>query len=223
MVAVFVLSVFFLILLIDLAVLKYQGKTHPAFEPVSRQYILAFFDENNITIPSAVFFSKGHTWLKKNSEGLIELGIDLFGTEALGQISILKCAEAGKELKRGAVLFEGIYGNKAVKFLSPVNGVVKSVNPAILGSKIADPYKTWGVQMTSENFDKNRKLFSSGDKALLWMKEEYVRLNNFISSLTSNTELAGVTMYDGGTLSDDIASLSDDKSIKNFEKEFLSL
>lgn len=223
MVGVFVLLVFFFILLIDLAVLKFQGKTHPAFEPDAPLYILSFFNENNISIPPDVILSKGHTWLRKNNAGLIELGLDLFGVNALGQISLLKIAEAGKDVKRGDVLFECSYKNKAVRFLSPVNGVVKAVNQNIINNKITDPYGTWGVQMITENFNRNQKQFLSGEKALQWMKEEYARLNNFINSHISNAGLAGMTMYDGGTLSDDIASSLDAAGIKDFETEFLSL
>ncbi|MCB0753722.1 MAG: hypothetical protein KDC52_19775, partial [Ignavibacteriae bacterium] len=80
MVAIFVLAVFLSVLSIDLIVLKFQGKYHPAFETPSAQYDEPIYDGNVITIPSNLFLSKGHTWLKKNKDGLIEIGIDPFGT-----------------------------------------------------------------------------------------------------------------------------------------------
>jgi glycine cleavage system H protein len=223
MVAIFVLTVFLSIILIDLIVLKVHGKNHPAFEPSIPQYDLTIFDGNSIAIPANIFFSKGHTWLKKNNNGLIEIGIDAFGTTALGRISILKCAKVDKELKRGEIIFEGSYGNKIIKFLSPINGIVKSVNSNIIGKEISSPYETWGVQLISEDFVKNRKLFLLGTDALSWMKKEFIKLKNFIDNHTSNVELAGVTMYDGGTKSNNIVSSLDEHSSSDFEKEFLSL
>jgi glycine cleavage system H protein len=223
MVAIFVLTAFLFILSVDLIVLKIQGKNHPAFEPSLPLYDLAIFNGNIFAIPTNIFFSKGHTWLKKNKDGIIDIGIDAFGTTALGTLSILKCAEVGKELRRGEMIFEGAYGNKIIKFQSPVNGIVKSVNANIIGNKIFEPYETWGVQLISKDFPENRELFLSGREALNWMEKEFIKLNNFIDSHLSNVELVGATMYDGGSLTNDTASLLVDQSGYDFEKEFLSL
>ncbi|MBU0475033.1 MAG: hypothetical protein KKF62_12840 [Bacteroidetes bacterium] len=223
MVAIFVLALFLFILLVDLIVLRIQGKSHPAFEPALSQYDYLVHDGNVIHIPSNLFFSKGHTWLKKNKNGLMEIGIDPFGSTALGTLSILKCAEVGEELKRGGMIFEGSYGNKTVKFLSPVNGIVKSVNPGIIGKKISNPYESWGVQLVSNDSPENRDLFFSGSDALNWIKNEFSKLKYFIDDNSPIVEFVGETMYDGGSLSNDVVSLLLDQSINDFEKEFLSL
>ena len=223
MVAIFVLALFLSLLTIDFIVLRLQGKYHPAFEPSLSQYDFPVYDGNVITIPSNLFFSKGHTWLKKKKDGLLEIGIDPFGTTALGLLSIQKCAEPGKEIKRGSMIFEGSYGNKTVQFLSPVNGIVKSINADIIGKKISNPYKDWGVQLISEDSPENNDLFFKGSEALNWMKKEFIKLKSFITDHSPKVELAGETMYDGGLLSNDAAVLLVDKSVNDFEKEFLSL
>ena len=223
MVAIFVLALFLSLLTIDFIVLRLQGKYHPAFEPSLSQYDFPVYDGNVITIPSNLFFSKGHTWLKKKKDGLLEIGIDPFGKTALGLLSIQKCAEPGKEIKRGSMIFEGSYGNKTVQFLSPVNGMVKSINADIIGKKISNPYKDWGVQLISEDSPENNDLFFKGSEALNWMKKEFIKLKSFITDHSPKVELAGETMYDGGLLSNDAAVLLVDKSVNDFEKEFLSL
>lgn len=223
MVAIFVLVVFLSLLTIDLIVLKIQGKYHPAFEPSLSQYDFPIYDGKIITIPSNLFFSKGHTWLKKNKDGLLEIGVDPFGTTALGALSIQKCAESGEEIKRGSMIFEGSYGNKTVKFLSPVNGIVKSINTDIIGKEISDPYKDWGVQLISKDSTENGDLFFTEGEALKWMKKEFIKLKGFITDNSPNVELAGETMYDGGLLSNDAITLLVNKSVNDFEKEFLSL
>lgn len=223
MVAIFVLAMFLSLLTIDLIVLKYQGKYHPAFEPVLPQYVLTVSDGKVITIPSNLFFSKGHTWLRKKKDGLLEIGIDPFGTTALGTLSIQKCADSGEKIKRGSMIFEGSYGNKTVRFLSPVNGIVKSINNSIIGKKISDPYKEWGIQIVSEDSPENGELFLAGSEALNWMKQEFIKLKGFLTEHSPKVELAGETMYDGGLLTDDAFAVMVDKSINDFEKEFLSL
>lgn len=223
MVAIFVLTMFLLFLSVDLIVLKIQGKYHPAFEPSFSQFDSAIFSRNSFSIPSNVFFSKGHTWLKKNNNGLILIGIDEFGTKALGSLSIINCAAVGKELKRGELIFEGAYGNKKVKFLSPINGIVKSVNENILSKKISNPYETWGAQIVSDEFSDNKEMFLSGREAFNWIKKESIKLKDFIVNHSLKTDLAGATMFDGGSLSKDTISFLIDNSVIDFEKEFLSL
>lgn len=223
MVAIFVLTLFLFLISVDLIVLKIQGKSHPAFEPLLAKFDSSVFNRNSFAIPSNILFSKGHTWLEKNNDGLISIGIDEFGMMALGALSIINCAPLGKELKRGEMIFEGAYGNKSVKFLSPINGMVKSVNENILGKKISNPYETWGVQIVSNNFSDNQKTFYSGTEATNWIKKEYVKLKDFINSHSPQIDLAGTTMFDGGSLSNDMISSLVDHSADDFEKEFLSL
>lgn len=223
MVAIFVLTLFLFLISVDLIVLKIQGKFHPAFEPLSATFDSSVFDRTSFAIPSNILFSKGHTWLEKNNDGLISIGIDEFGMMAFGALSIINCAPVGKELKRGEMIFEGAYGNKSVKFLSPINGIVKSVNENILGKKISNPYETWGVQIVSNDFTDNQKTFYSGTEATNWIKKEYIKLKDFINSHSLQIDLAGTTMFDGGSLSNDMMSSLVDQSANDFEKEFLSL
>lgn len=223
MVAIFVLTAFLFFILVDLVVLKFQGKYHPAFEPTFSQFDLTMFEKNRFVIPQNTLFSKGHTWLKEDENGLVNIGIDEFGMTALGMLTISNCALAGKTLKRGDILFEGNYGNSKVKFLSPISGTVQSVNPDILSKNISDPYKNWGVQLLSKDFSENRDKFFSGNDAVNWIKKEYIKLKSFLDTHALKPELAGETMFDGGTLSNDMLYSLVDKSTSDFEKEFLSL
>ena len=223
MVAIFVLAAFLLFIAVDLIVLKVQGKYHPAFEPAYRQVDLSIFDRNSFTIPSNIYFSKGHTWLQKTKEGLFNIGIDAFANMALGKLSIIICVAEGESLRRGEVVFEGTYGNRKVKFLSPVNGEVKFVNRNIVGETISDPYKQWGVRILPTDFSENSKDLISGKKASIWMTNEFSKLKNFLENDLFETATVGTTMYDGGSLSKDASIALSDKSIADFEKEFLSL
>ena len=223
MVAIFVLAAFLLFVAVDLIVLKVQGKYHPAFEPVYHQLDLSIFDRNSFTIPSDIIFSKGHTWLQKTKEGLLNIGIDAFANTALGELTLIKCAMEEDVLRRGEVIFEGTYGNRKIKFLSPVAGKVKFVNRNIIGKRIPDPYKQWGVKILPKDFSENSKDLFSGQKASNWMDNEFSKLKNFLENYLYETATVGTTMYDGGSLSKDASIALSDKSIADFEKEFLSL
>lgn len=223
MVAIFVLTLFLLLLIVDIFVLKIQGKYHPAFEPQFSQFSQLIYERENFNIPSNVFLSKGHTWLKHNDEGFVLIGIDEFGYNALGSLSILKYAETGKQINRGDILFEGAYGDKKVKFFSPVNGIVSSTNKDIIDNKVKDPYKTWGVKLLSKDFTEHRGNFYTGKDALNYMIKESSKLKNFINNLLPKVEAAGATMFDGGSLTNETVASLAGLSISDFEQEFLSL
>ena len=223
MVAIFVLAVFFLFLVVDLIVLKIEGKTHPAFEPQLAQLSIPIFDKEPFAIPANTILSKGHTWLRPNNDGLVSIGIDEFGLNALGTLSISSCPKKGKLIKRGDILFEATSGNKKVNFLSPVDGIVSSVNKEKIGKRITDPYKTWGVQLLSKDFSENKKIGFSGDDAMYWLKKESIKFKSFINNGLPKVEAVGATMFDGGLIKRELVSSLNEINVKEFEKEFLSL
>lgn len=223
MVAIFVLVLFLTVISVDLIVLKFQGKYHPAFAPSFSPYDLLIFNENNFTVPQDIFFSKGHTWLKTNEDGTINIGIDALGLAALGPNPVMSFVKEGTELLRGGTLMEGGQGDNKIKFLSPVKGTVKAVNKKIPGNENPGAYTIWNIQVTAEDFIENRKLFVSGKQALPWMRKEFVKLKSFLDKRTPHIAFAGVTMYDGGSPSADAVSSVVYKNAKDFEKQFLSL
>jgi glycine cleavage system H protein len=223
MVALFVLAVFIFFILLDIAVLKFQGKTHPAFEKILYLSNLSFLPELEIKVPGNIVFSKGHVWMKKNKSGLIKLGVDEFVNKSLGKISIQNNLYAGKELKKGDILFEGIIGEAKLKFRSPVNGIVKSVNPISYISEISDSYSNWNLEISSADFSAGSVNYFSGSNALNWLKEEFLKLDNFLMNNSIKPELVGITMYDGGKVVDGASAILIKGAAEDFEKEFLTI
>ena len=223
MVAFFVLIIFLSVLAIDMVVLHMRGKYHPAFEPSYNLRDKLIFDKSNFIIPSELFFSKGHTWLRKNDDGIFDIGIDSFGAVVLGTMPILMCADEGIRIKRGEILLEAGKGDAKIRFLSPVSGIIKAVNNNLIGNKIPDAYATWRIKLIPEDFAENGKMFLSGSRASAWMKKEFGKLKEFIDNRSPLIESAGVTMYDGGTVSDDAVSSLVINYTNEFEIKFLSL
>jgi glycine cleavage system H lipoate-binding protein len=223
MVALFVLGAFIFFIVLDLAVLKVQGKTHPAFENILSITDLTILPEMEIKVPDSVALSKGHMWIRKNKHGLVEVGTDEFISKSLGNITIQNNLVIGKEVKRGDVLIEGILKNKKIKFLSPINGVVKSINSTSSDAVNSEPYSNWNVELSSGEFIPGKGLFLSGRDALNWLKQEFIKLDNFLMEKSVRPELAGVTMYDGGKVVEGVSGMLIKDIAEDFEKEFLSL
>lgn len=223
MVAIFVLLSFLFILTVDHLVLKYQGKTHPAFEPEFTLLKPIVLHENSFNLPSGILLSKGHTWLKKETDGLIGVGVDILAAQSFGGLSIVECAEENSNIKRGDVLFVGNYGSEKVEILSPVSGQVKQVNQKIIGKKILKPFDTWGIKIhTTENLEKMGELFA-GQIAINWLKAEFKKLKIFFEKNNANVELVGETMFDGGAAIENPKLMQSKSIINNFKNEFLSL
>lgn len=223
MVAICVLSAFVFILLLDHFVLRMQGKVHPAFEPTIAVIDLKESQDINYELPQSIYLSKGHTWIKNNKDGLIEVGVDLLGVKALGGLSITKCLDENSTVKRGDVLLAGNYGAETVEFLSPLNGTVKQINKKIIGNKIINPYATWGLKIYSEENIDNNNEFISGNNAVEWMKSEFQKLKFFLEKHNANLEIVGETMFDGGAVSGSTNYTPTKIIVNNFKKEFLSL
>ncbi len=222
MVALSVVLTFLFVILIDMLVLKFQGKTHPAFENSFVEDTVSIFDDAKIVIPKNMFLSKSHIWLKKLSKGLYQIGIDNFLCKSFTNMSFNKFPEPGNKLKFGDALFEYRVGNKTLKILSPVDGIVSSINKTESRDKIIDPYSQWQVIIQAERIDAQNN-FLSGKKAAVWIKEEFKRLEDFVYAHSGNTELVGATMYDGGKPVESVAEKIIENYLEDFEKEFLKL
>ena len=222
MVALFVLGIFLFFIVLDFIVLKSQGKTHPAFEKVLSIPATSMLPGMEIVIPRGILLTKGHVWMKKNKSGLIKLGIDEFINKALGKISIQNNFSAGQKLNTGDVLFEGRIGNKKLMFHSPVNGIVKSTNSSPANKESSKPYGNWCIELISNDIAVGKGISFSGNNALNWLKQEFIKLDSFLMKQAAGQELAGVTMYDGGNIIENASFELIKNNAEAFEKEFLS-
>jgi glycine cleavage system H lipoate-binding protein len=172
------------------------------------------FNKQSVLIPDGYSVSAGHTWAYTENDKM-KVGIDNFVLNALGDVSVEKINTEGF-VKKGEVIAEARAHGKVVKFLSPVTGMIDSVNNNLLKKKIEDPFGSdWFVKIK----DATAEGLVSGSEAIHWMKNEFRRLKDYISG--NMYKPAGVTMYDGGNLVSGSVSMLDSDSISEFEDKFL--
>jgi glycine cleavage system H protein len=204
-------------ILVDIFVIRAK-KTKLAYSSPS------VFNKKSLIAPEGYYFSKGHVWAKQMGNDKIKTGIDDFVIHALGKIFVSELAPAGTKVKKGDVLIKGKFDSKTVNFLSPIDGVVDSVNKDVVGKLINDPYNNdWGVVIKSNEANNSLASFFMNDGAVTWMKNEFKKLKDFLVMNSNRPELVGVTMYDGGNVFEGAISHLDENSIKDFEAMFLSL
>jgi glycine cleavage system H lipoate-binding protein len=154
----------------------------------------------------------------------IKAGIDDFVIHALGKLQISEIIPAGTKIKKGDVMIKGKFDSKSVNFLSPIDGVIDSINKNIIGKIINDPYENdWGVVIKTADANFSLSQLFLGTNAVNWMKNEFKKLKDFLVMNSYKPELVGVTMYDGGNVVEGAIANLDENSMKDFEAMFLSL
>ena len=182
------------------------------------------FNKKSIIAPEGYYFSKGHVWAQMMGSEKIKAGIDDFVIHALGKLQVSEIIPAGTKIRKGDVMIKGKFDSKLVSFLSPVDGVIDSINKNILGKVISDPYNNdWGVVIKTDNANNSLNPFFLGNNAVNWMKDEFKKLKEFLVMNSYKPGLAGVTMYDGGNVVEGAIANLDDNGMKDFEAMFLSL
>jgi glycine cleavage system H lipoate-binding protein len=153
-------------------------------------------DLHGILLHPGRFYHPGHTWIMPEGVGTVRVGMDDFGRKLVGDIRNVELPAKGSRLRRGEEAVQLDCGEKRARLLSPVDGVVTTVNEGVAreGSALErDPYgKGW--LFTAEVADRGFTSLPTGSAAVDWMKRETGRLAMFLHG-----EL-GVTAADGGEL-----------------------
>ncbi len=92
-------------------------------------------------VPPGVHLHPGHTWARLEPDGLVTVGLDDFAHKLVGPASV-DLPEPGARVAQGEPAIELRDEDRAVPMLSPVDGTVVAVNPALRGGAAAleEPY-----------------------------------------------------------------------------------
>jgi glycine cleavage system H lipoate-binding protein len=215
MVALFVVLTFLFFILIDLLILKAQGKEHPAFA-------VKVFDKR-FFFPTEAILSTGHLWLHRAQNGLYKLGIDEFILKALGKLHLIPLKAEGASVNKGEPVLQAVFGNRIITFRAPVDGSIKFVNKNIYEKPVDDPYgDDWAMLIEPKtNIPLSTTFLKTGNDAIKWLHDEFNRFKDFVAAKAGQPELAGVTLQDGGNIVEGVLRSFDDKTIKEFEEQFL--
>ncbi len=92
-------------------------------------------------VPAGVHLHPGHTWARLETDGLVSVGIDDFAHRLVAPEGV-DVPALGTRVAQGEPALALRDGGAAVPMLSPVDGTVVAVNPAVKGdaAALADPY-----------------------------------------------------------------------------------
>ena len=168
-----------------------NGQQVPA--PVMMQF-------NGFKIPHGYAFHPGHTWLNDEGHQNARIGLDAFAANLFGQIDGLDFAELNRWVRQGQKLCTITRGDRKVQLLSPVEGVLTSINEELLKNPslaVDDPYQAgWLCTVKAPELAINSKNLLQGPIVPAWMQNSVARVGEMLSQLAPVSAMA--LAQDGG-------------------------
>ena len=190
----FVLLMFLLVMSISYFRTRHEVTAQP--EVSTGPQVPRMQREYGFSIPEGYAFHPGHTWVLKESGENARVGVDSFAANLLGKIDHVDVMGLNRWVRQGQKLVSFRIGDKAFELVSPVEGVITSVNrdavedPSVIGR---DPYQAgWLAIVKSPDLVTNQKNLVQGGMVAPWLQNSVTRLNGMV------TQLAPTMAADGG-------------------------
>jgi glycine cleavage system H lipoate-binding protein len=152
--------------------------------------------ETGFEVPKGYCFHPGHTWVLDEGRQNARIGLDSFGASLLGKIDRVEVVGLNRWVRQGQKLCTVTGDGVSADLLSPIEGVVVSVNQDVINDPstvVKDPYKNgWICVVKSPEISLNLNNLLQGTLIAPWMQNSVRRL----STLTSNLGIAAAA--DGG-------------------------
>lgn len=184
----FVLITFLLIISISYF-LRHGQEPQPAVEPTlaARPAAPRMSRELGFEIPKGYCFHLGHAWALDEGRQNARVGIDSFGANLIGKIDRIEVAGLNRWVRQGQKVCTITGSGVSIDLLSPLEGVVISVNQDLLKDPnlaLKDPYKDgWICVIKAPEIDTNLKNLVQGAMVGPWIQNAVRRLSGITAQL----------------------------------------
>ncbi len=192
-------------------------------EPV----VAGVINEAKLAFPGGLYYDKTHTWVFMEQEGVVKIGVDDFLPHITGNLSCVKMKQAGEYVKKNEELFSLVQDGKHLNISSPVSGKIKHINDRVVenpGLINKSPYdEGWLFLVEPSNWLRELQFMEMAENYKNWIRKEFQRMKDFLSSSVnpSSLEVAGITLQDGGEISDHPLENLDPRVWEDFQKQFI--
>ncbi len=139
-------------------------------------------------VPEGYCFHPGHTWVIDEGRQNARVGIDAFAGNLFGKVDSIEVADLNRWVRQGQKLCTVTREGQSIDLLSPVEGVLISVNHEVLKNPnlvIDDPYKNgWLCVVKAPEMKTNVKNLLQGPIVLPWMQNSLARIGAMVQQLT---------------------------------------
>ncbi len=170
-------------------------------------------------VPENLRYHPGHTWALSESPNLVRVGMDDFASKLTGKVESITLPQRGQWIRQGQKMCTLYRDDCAVDMVSPIEGTVSDINPALIKDpKLAlrDPYgEGWLVTVQSPDAKTSFKNLLGGPLARWWTEESASRLQRRMPMA-----MAGALAQDGGVAMNDLSTHIPDQEWLPLAKEF---
>jgi len=175
-------------------------------------------------IPTGVFVTPEHLWVRVNPSGSIQVGVDRVLLTLLGGLEHIYALPPGTTVRRGGPLVMLRRCGRALKVCSPVDGVVSVVNERGQEdpeqSRIEPFENGWVYEISPRRLPRALQRMLSGEAAVGWMRDELHRLRDLLHARSSTPVSGCATAVDGGQAVESLADHVDDAEWEALVKVF---
>lgn len=128
------------------------------------------------TFPDNLYYHKDHTWVKKEDDGTIRIGMNDFYQKSAGDTTYIDLPFEGDEVTQGETCGKIQSAKWVAKFVSPISGEITKVNNELeddctLINK--SPYDNgWIMIVKPTKLDEELKTLYHGSQVEPWVKKE---------------------------------------------------
>lgn len=137
-------------------------------------------------VPTAYSFHPGHTWLNDEGHQNGRVGMDAFAANLVGHMDAVDFVELNRWVRQGQRLCTITQAGRKVELLSPVEGVLISINQEVRQNPtlaIDDPYSEgWLCVIKAPELSINAKNLLHGPLVSAWMQNSFVRLREMLQA-----------------------------------------
>lgn len=180
-----------------------------------------------VTIPAGLYFDKSHTWLFREKDGSVRVGIDDFMQHIMGPVTRIEMKNPGDAVRKGDVLVTIIQRGKQLNIYAPVTGIIASRNSALINNSSlinTSPYADgWVYTIEPDNWMREIQFLNMAEKYRGWLENEFSRLKDFLAMTfkTNNLEYSHVVLQDGGSLKDHVLADLGPEVWDDFQTNFI--
>ncbi len=157
-------------------------------EPVALQ-------QTPFDFPKNYAFHPGHTWVMNEGHENARIGLDAFASNLLGKVDKVEVIGLNRWVRQGQKLGTITVNGITTDFMSPIEGVITSMNHDVLRDPellSKDPYgQGWICTVKSPEMSTGFKNLFTNGMVQAWMGESFRRLNSYAAPL-------GAAAADGG-------------------------
>jgi glycine cleavage system H lipoate-binding protein len=144
--------------------------------------------QGGFEIPQGYCFHPGHTWVVDEGRQNARVGIDAFAGNLFGKIDSIEVADLNRWVRQGQPLCTVTREGRSIQMLSPVEGVLVSVNHEVLKNPnliVDDPYKYgWLCVVKAPEMATNVKNLLQGTIVLPWLQNSLARIGAMVQQLS---------------------------------------